>query len=344
MFDVKTVFILGAGSSKEANLPTGIELAPQISKLLDIRFEDGGRRVGTGDQIIEQSLRTIAQRQGRNANELFRKCRQIGAGIGYTTSIDNYINLHADDPDIALCGKIAIVRAILQAEHGSYLFDGDASRTQYNQDRISESWFIRFIRGLSSEIPKSKIGELFNNVAIINFNYDRCVEHFLFGAVRTLYSLDAAETAKVIATLQIIHPYGTVGELPWQNPNGVAFGDVERTDLENLSARIRTFAEQVAEKETIDKIRLELLSGRKHVFLGFAYYRQNMELLTTGKQLATRVFGTVLDTSSSDGEVISDKICTAFSLDRNSENMRPRLEDLRCKAFFDAYSRSLVSI
>lgn len=35
----KTVFVIGAGASKEANLPTGEELKSSISSFLDIRFE-----------------------------------------------------------------------------------------------------------------------------------------------------------------------------------------------------------------------------------------------------------------------------------------------------------------
>ena len=38
------VLVLGAGASKEVNLPIGTELKSEIARLLDIRFEFGSRQ------------------------------------------------------------------------------------------------------------------------------------------------------------------------------------------------------------------------------------------------------------------------------------------------------------
>ncbi len=46
---MKTVFVIGAGASKEANLPTGIELKDKISALLDIRFDWHDQK--SGDEV-----------------------------------------------------------------------------------------------------------------------------------------------------------------------------------------------------------------------------------------------------------------------------------------------------
>jgi hypothetical protein len=37
--EIKTVYIVGAGASKEVNLPIGYELKSIISKLLNIQFD-----------------------------------------------------------------------------------------------------------------------------------------------------------------------------------------------------------------------------------------------------------------------------------------------------------------
>ena len=42
------VIVIGAGASKEARLPTGVELRHKIAALLDIRFEFGSRKI-SGD-------------------------------------------------------------------------------------------------------------------------------------------------------------------------------------------------------------------------------------------------------------------------------------------------------
>ena len=56
--DNKTVFVIGAGASKEANLPTGFELKGRIAKLLDIDF-DFHKQI-SGDYKIVSALSALA--------------------------------------------------------------------------------------------------------------------------------------------------------------------------------------------------------------------------------------------------------------------------------------------
>jgi len=53
--DRKTVFIIGAGASKEAGLPVGSDLKKVIARALDIRFKDLGQMV-SGDNCIYQAF------------------------------------------------------------------------------------------------------------------------------------------------------------------------------------------------------------------------------------------------------------------------------------------------
>ncbi len=134
----------------------------------------------------------------------------------------------------------------------------------------------------------------------------------------------------------------TVGELPWQAQGGVRFGDDARQDLESISRRIRTFAESGLERRQREDIMSELIGADKRVFLGFAFYQQYMEVLITREgRRSLQVFGTAFETSKSDMEVISAKVRAAFTLG----NYDPIcLENLKCVEFFDAYSRSLITI
>ena len=52
--DNKTVYVVGAGASYEANLPTGNELKDEIASLLKIKF-DFNTQV-SGDYDIQQAL------------------------------------------------------------------------------------------------------------------------------------------------------------------------------------------------------------------------------------------------------------------------------------------------
>jgi len=55
MFKRKTLFVLGAGASFEAGLPTGKDIAQTIGKKMDIRFEHFNKHIGGGDlQLFAQ--------------------------------------------------------------------------------------------------------------------------------------------------------------------------------------------------------------------------------------------------------------------------------------------------
>ena len=117
------VLVLGAGASKEVNLPIGTELKSEIARLLDIRFEFGSRQK-SGDYQVTEALRLVASRakeEPGQINAYLRMCWRIRDAMPQAISIDNFIDCHADVPKIAVCGKLAIARAILAAEAKSTL-------------------------------------------------------------------------------------------------------------------------------------------------------------------------------------------------------------------------------
>ena len=59
MLREKTVFIVGAGASKEFGMPIGSELALSISKKLNVLFDDWGRKVVDGDSDLFLMSRKI---------------------------------------------------------------------------------------------------------------------------------------------------------------------------------------------------------------------------------------------------------------------------------------------
>ncbi len=73
MFRSKTLFIVGAGASAEAKLPTGAQLAKIIEGKLDIRPTSGHQQT-TGDyQIVEAFRRHIyKQSSSQNINPLLQ--------------------------------------------------------------------------------------------------------------------------------------------------------------------------------------------------------------------------------------------------------------------------------
>ena len=118
----KTVYIIGAGASKEANLPTGNELKSKISELLDIRFPIHQQE--SGDRLITEVLRQHVSKitNGNNdINPYLYVAWHIRDALPFAISIDNFIDNQRDNDKIAFLGKLAIVRAILAAESKSNL-------------------------------------------------------------------------------------------------------------------------------------------------------------------------------------------------------------------------------
>src|SRR5712692_7461207 len=143
---------------------------------------------------------------------------------------------------------------------------------------------------------------MFRNVTLINFNYDRTIEHYLYSRLQTNFGFESIEAAEAISSLQMIRPYGSVGSLPWQNGNKVPYGDHIRRDHNKmflLAQNVRTYTEQNLSHDLQSAIQAAMNAARLVVFLGFGFHQQNMSLLqaTTGAEWR-RALGTVMGIDS----------------------------------------------
>ena len=140
----KTVFVIGAGASKEFELPTGNELQGQIAKLVDIRFSD--RRLVSGDpQIFD-----ICKQRSSNHGELVEYQAAgwlIRDGVALTDSIDNFMDKHVTNEKVQLLGKLSIAKCIAEAERKSKLyFDPHKSNATVDFDALPENWLVKLYK------------------------------------------------------------------------------------------------------------------------------------------------------------------------------------------------------
>src|SRR4051812_25728006 len=77
-----------------------------------------------------------------------------------------------------------------------------------DHSRVRDTWYHRFIQVLHTGVAKHDIESIFDNVAIITFNYDRCIEHFIPEALQAIYHIPAGDAYHLAAKLTIIHPHG----------------------------------------------------------------------------------------------------------------------------------------
>jgi len=339
LFKDKTVFVVGAGASAELGLPVGSQLAERISDLM--RFEFDSIRPVKADTLILNAF----QRYFSNTTDLnrhFEAARRISDGILLAQSIDRFLNLHSDDEEAILCGKTAIVRAILEAEENSSIYySADSNSRMIDFTRLNDAWLTPFFAQLIDGRQKSDIDNLFDGVTIISFNYDRCIEHYLIHALQKVYAISQDNAVSLVSKLEIYHPYGTVGDLYSSSNNGTTIfgGKLHGELLINAAKGIRTFTEQIEEEDTLSQIKRSIMLAKSIVFLGFAYHRQNIELLRPERQGNVQtIIGTAFGISEHGAKETARRL---GSLTGNKSTMIEINNKLLCKPFLDYYQLSL---
>lgn len=347
MFNLKTLFVVGAGASHEVGLPIGSQLKSDISQRLNITFPNGWEQE-SGDREIAQALRKHVSLTGEGAdiNPYLHAGWIMRDAMPQASSIDNFIEAHEGDGKIELCGKLAITRAILEAESRSNLYiDEHQSNASLDYRRFQDTWYVKLMQLLTEGRRKRDIDKIFKNVSFISFNYDRCIEHFLYHALQTYYSLPPDESAALVNMLPIYHPYGTVGMLPWQDRPGIVpyGGNSHGDDILSLSAQIKTFSERVEDEPSIAEMHRIVQEAEVAVFLGFGFHPQNLELLKPSDASEARhIYATAIGISQNDREVVERQVRSLFQREGPFPYVHLR-ESFECNSLLDEYRRTLTA-
>ncbi|HBG26740.1 MAG: hypothetical protein A2Y10_00750 [Planctomycetes bacterium GWF2_41_51] len=341
-----TVYVIGAGASKEANLPTGHELKREISDLLDIRFDEMWRQK-SGDYLITEALYELVKQpngQGGNIKPYLQEAWHIRDALPQAISIDNFIDAHRDNDKITICGKLAIVISILNAEKSSLLYFQRSQKTStISFSYLEATWYLPFFQMLTENCAKADLKDRFLSISLIVFNYDRCIEHFMYHALRNYYRVSNDEAVELIRCINIYHPYGSIGSLPWLASNdSIEFGaDIDKVQLLQLSKKIKTFAEGTDPNSSdITAIKKLMEQAKRLVFIGFAFHKLNMQLIaldTESKEFPLKCYATTFNISKSDEEIIRDQIKELY----NNAIIDTRMANIECAKFFSEFWRSL---
>jgi hypothetical protein len=167
-------------------------------------------------------------------------------------SVDSLLDQHDTDQLISAAVKLAIVHFICQAE---------AKSTLRAEPRIAgdlpiqgtDTWLYQLGQLVTSGVPRSQVERCLDDLSIIRFNYDRSIEHFLPWAMVMAFGMELKEAQAIVAAkLRIIHPYGTIGQLPWQKGEAADcdWGTEQPWNIHNLSTLTR-FAQHAVESSRI---------------------------------------------------------------------------------------------
>lgn len=291
---LQTVFILGAGASAELDLPVGDKLKAIAADYLNFRFERGEKKSGSDllyDAFIE--LSAALPRASRDVNPYLRAAQAIREAMPLAPSIDNFLHAHSSNKEIEIVGKLAIAEAILKAESTSKIYFQPQRRdSTIDFLKVGATWFNAFSKRLMEYGTVEHLKERLRNLTFIVFNYDRCLEHYLYHAFQAYYRIDASEAAALVESITIFHPYGMVGSLPWMEDElSVQYGQsCSGSQLIKVAREIRTFTEGTdLHASHIEVLRRKLFEADQVVFLGFHFHKLNVELLfPPGKKVASR--------------------------------------------------------
>lgn len=347
MFNKRTLIVVGAGASREVNIPTGDELKNTIAEIANIGFQHGYKMI-SGDEMIYEAIYKLKNNNPNiDINSYFQAGRIIHDAMPQAISIDNFIDSHRGNKEIETMGKLSIVKAILGAERNCNLFFDRSYHSKMNFDGVKSTWFNSFMKLLTENCQIEQIEERLSKIQFVIFNYDRCIEHYMYHSLQNYYRISESQAASIVKNMKIYHPYGTVGNLPWHsNKNVIEFGgEPHSAQLLELSNGIKTFTESNEPKaEDISKVHEEISSANILLFLGFAYHRQNLKLiyppaLAMGKKIDGLVnyYGTAKGTSLNDSMEIQAELSELGGVDKKYI----KIDNISCFELFRDYWRSL---
>ncbi|MCA1442693.1 hypothetical protein I6F07_21210 [Ensifer sp. IC4062] len=343
MFKDNTVFVIGAGASQEFGFPIGSGLTQTIKKNCNFVLDAG--RLSEGEKPIFRHYEKIYGYDDRTKidqfNERLQACWQIRDGIESADSIDEYIFRYSDNPLIAEVGKLQIAYAISIAEWESKLAN-DKGFSETNIENAHDTWIWSFSRALITGIRANEVEKIGDNITMICFNYDRCIEHYLeHFLVRSFHGMSIKEAREIVKNIRIIHPYGTLGDL-----GEFPFGTMPRFAL--MTENLITWSETIREPDIIEQLRTAIEDAERIVFMGFAFASQNMELLDTKPVEVNfngpRVYATGFGLPKENEESLRRNINGLYSHGAPVDELQKIhfQYGAKCKEFFDIHRLNLV--
>lgn len=324
MFKKKVVFVVGAGASKEYGLPLGSELKDRIAEAVRFRFEYGHRMVKGSAELLDHIRRHT---QGHpdlhnRVNQYTRAGNLLADAISSFVSVDEALHYVSESSEAIEVGKIAIIHEIVEAERNSSLaYDSSSGKLA----QLPQGWLAELFSMALAGTRRDGLSGAFNNVSFVNFNYDRVIEQYLFWALQLSGSASAEDAKEIVDNLNMIRPYGSVGQFAINRHDQFGFGTSTSFDPFLRLSALGTYTDQ---KPLHDLAAMQNAIGNAEliIFLGFGFHSSNLELIKriNSTNQTTHVFGTVKGIHQSNHPVIESQIRSRL----NSGNISVELRDM----------------
>ena len=286
----KTVFVIGAGASVEfgEQMPVGSALATMIRECLTAELAN--HRRGGDTPIIDALSRSGFHGQHEEA------MRRIRDGITTKESIDDFVDEWKDVPFLPEVAKASISYCIASSESATKLAELSPPGTNFPAlgrlerpmtgnapDRagilanLRNTWLGCILRYHNGRARRRSFLDAIQDTSFVVFNYDRCIEQYLWHNLTTSLAVPPAEAREVLLSVPILQAFGSIGQLPELGGHH-PFGSHDPSHIYASATQIRTYTES-AEGFVGDRIASVISSAEKLVFRGCAYHEQNLDLL-----------------------------------------------------------------
>ncbi len=281
MIEIPTALVLGAGASHDFGFPLGRDLFEEIRD--DLKHTSSP---------LWKSLNEFGFNDNEIINSFRKELRRSDA-----PSVDAFLETQDDFQDL---GRMAIWLKIQSYEKDSMLYDTKGIH-----------WYNYLFEKMHTELFDDFKQ---NQLSIITFNYDRSLEHYFFNKLMTRWGKrDPGECKEMLSNIPIIHVYGKLAPLPWQDSPGIPYDlDLDKIGydahvyISKAYEQIKIMSDDETDSEEFDEAFWTLEKGDRIFFLGFGYNKRNLTRLKLNKVTTNDINGTAYRWGFSEIKEISD--------------------------------------
>ena len=248
MIEKKTVLILGAGASKPYGFPLGRELRDSVlqKKYGSWLFDFMPVNPGFEDYEYTQFAGDLAH--------------------SGSPSVDAFLEENDRWLDI---GKSAIALFLLDAEI-------NCRPKIFPPDQPKDHWYETLwsrLKGSSWALFKK------NPLAIVTFNYDRSLEHYLVTVLCNNYNIKASTAMRGLTKMPILHVHGDLGNYIAHDNKADFAQRLNKSRFTIAKQRILIVHENEGQTKDFVLARKLITEAERVLFIGFGYHPKNMAKL-----------------------------------------------------------------
>src|SRR5262249_55858499 len=152
-----------------------------------------------GDEKLLEAIRQQFNSEKAVTDSYAAAGRDLAASMPMHASIDEALHYWRAKPEAGQLGENAIANEKFRAELNTHLSE---NRQTGRVDVPREGWMWPFLSmTLGSDLTREQAEQAFANLTLINFNYDRTVEQYLYWALQQYGRVSADVAAKSVASL-----------------------------------------------------------------------------------------------------------------------------------------------